>query len=174
VDAKQHKVTLARNVDSNTLIKKLKKSGIQAKLWSDFLKNPGKSKKNKDSCSQNPKEQPQNQASHNKLAAKGEKVAITAEQQPQKNAKPENSNFGNDNIGDDRQEQVKEVRFDGNIPDAANRKSCRKNAPAKIPALAAAVKRRRIKGMKGSPTSLSSPITITSGEVKNLGEGCRK
>ncbi|PON65713.1 Heavy metal-associated domain containing protein [Parasponia andersonii] len=53
IDSQQHKVTVTGNVDAETLIKKLLKSGKLAELWPEYKpsekKKSGKSKKQKDS-----------------------------------------------------------------------------------------------------------------------------
>ncbi|KAF5937267.1 hypothetical protein HYC85_024773 [Camellia sinensis] len=47
IDCQQHKVTVTGNVDAETLIKKLAKTGKHAELWPEIRKNPEKSKNKK-------------------------------------------------------------------------------------------------------------------------------
>ena len=44
IDSQQHKVTVTGNVDSETLLKKLLRSGKHAELWPAEKKTSGKSK----------------------------------------------------------------------------------------------------------------------------------
>lgn len=111
VDSKRHKVTVTGNVDSNTLIRKLEKSGKHAELWS-------KSKKNDDPSSQEGEQRGEEQGNQNPTVEDAQKngEAQTA---------PENSNSdnGNNGNGNSNGQPVKEVRFEGNISPAGDEKS---------------------------------------------------
>lgn len=167
VDAKQHKVTVTGNVDSNTLIKRLEKSGKHAELWPDSQKTRGKSKKNKDSSSQNRQEQPQDQANQNNSTVESEKGTVIAEEQPQNNDKPENSNSGNGNTGNNSQERAKEVRFSGNIPTAANENGPPENNAGGNIGGGDGGKKKKKKGHKGNNTNAATTATSNNGNNNN-------
>ncbi|KAF8006696.1 hypothetical protein BT93_K0874 [Corymbia citriodora subsp. variegata] len=56
VDSQQHKVEVTGDVDSETLIKKLTKSGKQAELWPEQKEKKSGKSKNKDNKQENPKD----------------------------------------------------------------------------------------------------------------------
>uniref|UniRef100_A0A803KP18 HMA domain-containing protein n=1 Tax=Chenopodium quinoa TaxID=63459 RepID=A0A803KP18_CHEQI len=63
VDTRQHKVVVTGNVDANTLLRKLEKSGKHAELWPDFYKNEQQQQQQFQNQNQNPnvvEEQQQN------------------------------------------------------------------------------------------------------------------
>lgn len=56
IDSQQHKVEVTGDVDSETLIKKLTKSGKQAELWPEQKEKKSGKSKNKDNKQENPKD----------------------------------------------------------------------------------------------------------------------
>lgn len=101
MDSKQHKVIVTGNVDSNTLIRKLEKSGKHAELWS-------KSSKNNDSNSSQEEQGNQNQ-NQNPNVDEAQQNGYNTQTPPEN----PNSDIGN---GYNNGQQVKEVRFEANIP----------------------------------------------------------
>lgn len=89
IDSQQHKVTVTGNVDANTLIKKLLKSGKCVELWPESTggndKNPGKSKNKK-------KQKPPKDGGNNEEQIKSE--AETNEKSAQDSGNAKQSQIG--------------------------------------------------------------------------------
>ncbi|XP_021772888.1 heavy metal-associated isoprenylated plant protein 36-like [Chenopodium quinoa] len=96
VDTRQHKVVVTGNVDANTLLRKLEKSGKHAELWPDFYKNEQQQQQQFQNQNQNPN--------------------VVEEQQQNNNTEPQKVPENNPPQQQQQQPQVKEVRFEANIP----------------------------------------------------------
>ncbi|XP_057540207.1 heavy metal-associated isoprenylated plant protein 35-like [Amaranthus tricolor] len=107
VDTRQHKVIVTGNVDANTLIRKLEKSGKHAELWPNFQQAP---QKIDEQINQEQQQQQQENQNQNQNQAQPQNQIPNVEQHQQ----------GPENSGQQQPQQVKEVRFEENNPSAGD------------------------------------------------------
>ncbi|KMT14212.1 hypothetical protein BVRB_4g075740 [Beta vulgaris subsp. vulgaris] len=105
VDTRQHKVVVTGNVDANTLLRKLEKSGKHAELWPDSHKNPNKNEQqmNQQQQQENQNQNPNVEQQQRNSGEPQKEVDNSGQQQPPQQQQQQ-------------QPQVKEVRFQENIP----------------------------------------------------------